>query len=57
MALGGVTGQRVLAIFIFSCEREKRVLGLSFPGQKLLLFLHCCYGVEMGSGEEPLPYE
>lgn len=61
MSVGGVTGHRVLAIFISSCEvtqeREKRVLCMYFRGQKWLLFLHVSYAVEMGNVEELVPCE
>lgn len=61
MALGGVTGQRVLAIFMSSCDitqkREKSVVGTYLRGQKMLLFLHVCYAVEVGKVEKLVPCE
>lgn len=51
----------MLAIFISNSEitqkKEKCVLDSSFPGQKLLLFLHGHYAVEMENVEEPAPCE
>lgn len=38
-------------------KREKCVLGMSFPVQKFLVFLHECYALEMGKVGEPMPYE